>query len=186
MRQPQAESTAGENAAKKPSKDKKQLVILGVLSVVLVVVLSSQFSGDDGDAAQAASADSAAAATGAAPVGDLSEIVETDVPDNEVLSRGDGEDGIKRSPFESFWNSAAPVEKTIEELPPPSITVNGTMTSGRRPIAVIDGQTRYLGDMISGWRLVGIDSRRVSLESPTKSVVHVEMPLLRLPTVRRP
>lgn len=184
MRTPQADKTV----ATKPSKEKKQLMMLGVLGVVLVVVLSSQFSGAEGEDANASAAAAtptaaeAAATLAAAPAG-----LESSVPDNAVLASADGDAGIKSNPFESFWNTAAPVETTtIDELPPPSVTLNGTLTSGRKPVAVIDGQTRYLGDMISGWRLVGIGSRRVNLESPTKSLVTIEMPLLRAATKRRP
>jgi len=184
MRTPQAEKTA----VNKPSKEKKQLMMLGVLGVVLVIVLSVQFSGAEGEEAQAGTqpeGEVAAAAGGlvaAQPAG-----LESSIPDNPVLASTSADQGIKSNPFESFWNTEAPAESTtIDELPPPSVTLNGTLTSGRKPVAVIDGQTRYLGDMISGWRLVGIGSRRVNLESPTKSLVTIEMPLLRAATKRRP
>ena len=184
MRTPQAEPTV----VSKPSKEKKQLMVLGVLGIVLVVVLSAQFSGAEGEDAQAAGPADASAGAPSEPAAETPASLTSSVPDNAVLASAAADPGIKSSPFESFWNTGVPAETAtpIEELPPPSVTLNGTLTSARRPVAVVDGQTRYIGDMISGWRLVNIGSRRINLESPTKSLVTIEMPLLRSASKRRP
>ena len=187
MKQPKVMSEAAKRGA---SKQKKQLAVLGVLGLVLVAVVVSQVSDPSGDSA--ADTPVAEALTGAegAPVADASGSSSSpqSVPDNEALSAtGDGE-SVKRNPFQSFWNSDASIDATVQEIPAPSVTLNGTMTmtSGLKPVAVIDGQTRLLGDLIQGWKLVSIGSREIRLESPTKAVVSVQMPLLNVAPRRVP
>ncbi len=168
-------------AARGASKNKMQLIVLGSLTAVLVAVLASQFSG--GEDAVAATEPALEVATGglAASADRIGEAVALSAaPDNEALSEQGDADSVSRSPFESFWSTAAPVDTTIDEIPAPSIIVNGTMTSGQKPVAVIDGETHFLGDIVQGWKLVSIDTRAVGLESPTRSRISVEMPLLQV------
>lgn len=174
-------------SAGRGSKNKNQLIMLGGLVAVLAVVLSSQFSGEE----ETASAATPALDTAVGGIQDsASRITEAQglvaVPDNAALGSAASDTGVKKSPFESFWSVDAPIETTIEEIPAPSITLNGTMTSGRNPVAVIDGKTRYVNDIVQGWRLVSIGSREVGLESPTKSVISVAMPLLKVTNRRNP
>jgi hypothetical protein len=192
MKQPKVMSEAAKRGA---SKQKKQLAVLGVLGLVLVAVVVTQVSDPGGDSA--ADTPVAEALTGAegAPVADASGSSSSplSVPDNEALSAaGDGE-SVKRNPFQSFWNSDASIEATVQEIPAPSVTLNGTMISDKndknkdgKSVAIIDGQIRLLGDLIQGWKLVSIGSREIGLESPTKAVVSVQMPLLKLATRRVP
>jgi len=190
MKQPKVPMTPAQKGA---SKQKKQLLVLGLLSLVLLAVVGSQFSGDDdgsgGSAEPTAAAlenpvvADAAGAQGASVTSPLS------VPDNVALSAPGADVTVERNPFESFWNSSAPIETTVQEIPAPSVTLNGTMVSsveGGKSVAVIDGKTRLLGDLIQGWRLVSIGSREIGLESPTKSVVSVQMPLLNVAPRRVP
>ena len=167
--------------ARRGAKGKRQALLLGGLVSVLGVVLIVQFSGtDDAMAATSPSFDTAVESLqeSAHRISEAESMVA--VPDNAALSSESSANGVVSSPFENFWNVDAPTETSIEEIPVPSITLNCTFTSGREPVAVIDGQTRFVNDMIQGWRLVSIGSREVVLESRAKTVITVEMPLLKL------
>ena len=166
------------------SKQKKQLMVLGLLSVVLALVLGSQFAGGEGDADVPVAAAETVSVTPGVEVAGSSSSAPVSVPDNRALTSGGSSAEVKRSPFESFWSSSTPIETTVEDIPAPSVTLNGTMTSGKTPVAVIDGKTRFLGDFVQGWRLVSIGSREIGLESPTKAVVSVQMPLLNVSSRR--
>ncbi len=184
MKTPNADLVSSQGA----SKEKKQLVVLGVLVAVLAVVMGAQFSSaEDGVAsAQPALAEAVTGLEGSVERINEGKDMLSEVPDNQALSNASGDQGVKKSPFQSFWSSDQPIETTVEEIPAPSVTLNGTITSGRKPVAIIDGQTRFIGDQISGWRLKDIGSREVKLESPTKAVVTVAMPLLQLKNRRNP
>ena len=184
MKTPNADLVSSQGA----SKEKKQLVVLGVLLAVLAVVLGAQFSAaEDGVAeAQPALAEAVTGLEGSVDRINEGRDLLTEVPDNQALSDTTQDQGVTKSPFQSFWNTAQPIETTVEEIPAPSITLNGTITSGRRPVAIIDGQTKFIGDQIAGWRLKDIGSREVKLESPTKAVVTVAMPLLQVKNRRNP
>jgi hypothetical protein len=183
MKTPNAERVSAGRGA----KDKKQLIVLGGLVAVLAVALSSQFSSEE----ETVSAATPPLDTAVGGIQDsANRITEAEnmmaVPDNVALSSSPSEASVRSSPFESFWSVDAPIDTTIEQIPAPSITLNGTMTSARKPLAVIDGETRYIDDMVQGWRLVSIGSREVELESPTKTKMTVEMPLLKLTNRRKP
>ena len=176
-------SAARTSPGSKSSKDKRQAFLLAGLLVVLVVVLVVQFSG--GEAAMAATAPSFVTAEqgleqSPMPVDGAEGMVA--VPDNEVLSAESTDNSVMNSPFANFWNVDEPGVVHADDIPVPSVMLNGTLTSGRRPVAVIDGQTRFIDDMVQGWRLVSIGSREVVLESADQRVVTVEMPLLKLST----
>lgn len=161
------------------SKEKKQLLVLGVLGVVLVGVVVVQFGGGGEEGASAASATPAVAL--AKPDANLPAAGPTDIvpaADNEALVAPGI--GVRKNPFSEFWKSDEPVaeETAAPVVPPPSITVNGTLTSGKTPIAILDGQVRHIGDVVSGWTLVGIEQRSVRMRSPTGATKSYEMPLL--------
>jgi hypothetical protein len=178
MKTPSAERVS---IGSKSSKSKRQAFLLGGLLVVLVVVLVIQFS--EADDAMAATAPSFAKASeglqqSTMRVDDAESMVTA--PDNMVLSEESTDNSVMNSPFVNFWNVNEPSAVPVEDIPAPSITLNGTLTSGRRPVAVIDGQTRFINDMVQGWRLVSIGSREIVLESGDQKVITVEMPLLKL------
>ena len=163
------------------SKDKKQLIVLGGLGAVLAAVLVAQFGGGD----EEAGGTPGAAATPAVALAQSDPSAVAAAPteflpgeENEALSaRGIG---VRKNPFGEFWASDEPeVEEAVAPVaPPPSMTVNGTLTSGKTPIAIIDGQVRHVGDVISGWTLVGVEQRSVRMRSPTGATKTYEMPLL--------
>ena len=162
------------------SKNKMQLIVLGGLGAVLVGVLVIQFGGgEEGGGAPGAVATPAVALAQTSPSAASTAPTEF-VPgeENEALSaRGIG---VRKNPFGEFWASDEPevVETVAPVAPPPSMTVNGTLTSGKTPIAIIDGQVRHVGDVISGWTLVGVEQRSVRMRSPTGATKTYEMPLL--------
>jgi hypothetical protein len=182
-----------------PDKQKKQLMILGGLVAALGVVVAIQFGGKDGDAEAAQTGDAAATAqtlatdpaaaaaaaglpapaTAAAPA----PVAPIKVEDNSVLSAPVEAEGLLRSPFASFWNVASAGTKTpagggVPEIAPPAITLNATMPSPQRGLAVIDGEMHTVGDIIQGWELAEVLERRIVLRSPSKATVTVDMPLL--------
>lgn len=161
------------------SKDKKQLIVLGALGVVLAGVLSSQFGGEDGASAAAGTVESPAVVQAQTTAPSAAPEVAGETADENPALTSDGI-GVRKNPFASFWaaeETSAPVQEA-PLVPPPSITVNGTLTSGKTPIAILNGQVRRIGEQISGWTLVAIDARSVQLRSPTGSVMTANMPLL--------
>jgi hypothetical protein len=181
MKQPKVKAKASQGM----SKDKKQLVVLGALAAVLVLVLGSQFSGsDDEGVVDDPTATAMVADTGAPVAVDGGSSLDL-VPDNAALSAA-GSGGLERNPFKSFFSEAAPIDTSVQEIPPPSVILNGTLTSGKTPVAVIDGKTLFEGDLIQGWRVVRIGTREVGLESPNRDRVSISMPLLQVGRPRSP
>ena len=178
-------------AAARAGKQKKQALALGGLVVVLAIVLFVQFGGKspEGEAVAQALEQPATDASGA-PVASPDPAVtaapvaaapaSTEAPsDNPVLIKP-VEGGLVRSPFSNFWNSSAKpgAPKSQPEMAAPTVTLNATMPSAVRPMAIIDGQLHAVGDMIGGWTLTDVQARSISLRSPTKSVMTVDMPVL--------
>jgi len=172
-------------------KQQKQLLVLGGLVAVLGVVVAVQFGGSDPAAGAAALSApepgapvAAAAAAPAAPVAVAApEPATPAVADNPVLSQPVEDTGLTKSPFANFWNVAKGADPAIAgaavpELAPPSVTLSATMPSATRALAVIDGEMRFVGDLIEGWELAEIQPRRIVLRSPGKATFEVEMPLL--------
>lgn len=176
------------------SKQKKQLMVLGGLVAVLAVVMLIQFGGKSPDSAQpaqalehpadaasaavaeaTASANTPAAAPAAAPA------VPTPPPvDNAVLNHPAEGDGLVRSPFSNFWSVARSGGGggAANTVAPPPVTLNATMPSSSRALAVIDGELHCVGDSIQGWELAEVGARSIVLRSPTHATVTIEMPLL--------
>jgi hypothetical protein len=103
------------------------------------------------------------------------------VADNPVLSRPVEGVGLSRSPFASFWNVAkegTAAGSAVPAIAPPSITLNATMPSDTRALAVIDGELHFVGDLIQGWELAEIGARRIVLRAADASSLTFEMPLL--------
>jgi len=180
-----------KNARPENSAQKMQLAVLGSLLAVLGVVLAVQFGGSDPSAEPVASAASASATEGqaqpaAAPAAPVADAATAPAPllaaaDNPVLSQPVQGEGLAKSPFSSFWNVArdgATASAAASEIAPPSITVNATMPSSTRALAVIDGELHFVGDLIQGWELTEIGARRVVLRSAGKTSMSFEMPLL--------
>jgi hypothetical protein len=183
-------SLASARNRKGMTKQKKQLVVLGALCLVLVAVLAVPSGNSEEEIPEEPEAGApenpAAPAAAEAPA----TTAPAPAPANEALSadevEGSDDEGLMRSPFESFWAMTKPVETKVDDLPPPAVTLNGTLTSGRTPAAVIDGQTRFVGDVIQGWTLEAIGSREVTFISPGKNRATIRMPLLQLGGRRPP
>jgi hypothetical protein len=189
---PNDRNSAAASAAAKAGKQKKQALALGGLVAVLAIVLFVQFGGDspEGEVAAQALEQPATDASGApvaapdagaaAPVAAAPSASGEAPADNPVLIKP-VEGGLVRSPFTNFWNATAragTAKQAQPEMAAPNVTLTATMPSAVRPLAIVDGQLRYVGDVIGGWTLVDIQARSISLRSPTKSVMTVEMPLL--------
>lgn len=188
---------APSEARKGLTKEKKQLVLLGVLSAALLAVLAVPFGAaepePEPEPPPAAEAEPDPAGqpqpeTAAADPAPAPAPAPAATPRDPVRASAEPaeEEGLVRSPFESIWALTKPVETKIDDLPAPVVTLNGTLTSGRTPAAVIDGQTRFIGDMIQGWVLESIGSREVTLRSPGKNRVTIRMPILQLKDKRPP
>ncbi len=67
---------------------------------------------------------------------------------------------------------------TAQQIAPPSVTLNATMPSAVRALAVIDGELHFVGDTIQGWELADVQPRSIVLRSPAHATVTIEMPLL--------
>jgi len=179
MRTPKVKGQDGKGEG----KPNKQLIILGGLVAMLGVVLISQFSGDD----EKASASTAPIEVDEAAVADARAEVAADgnrnIVGNAVLSQASGADALNDGVFKSFWNVATPVVVEVKQTPPPSITIDGTLTpadgedSGAR-LAVIDGRIRREGELIGGWALASIQRRAVTLRSSSNQLITVSMPIL--------
>ena len=159
------------------SKQKKQFVALGVLSVVLAGVMVMQFRGGETDFQVAALSQDAVQAA-AEPQPDEVEAPAAPVAkDNPVLSQTPAELELTRNPFTSFW-SRETSEGTTEPLAPrPSVVHGMTIPGGSRPVAVIDGELRFVGDLVQGWTLQAVHPRSIVLRSPAGEQFVVEMPL---------
>ena len=175
-----ARNAKGADAKGAARKQKRQIMVLSGLAVVLVAVLFIQFSGSDPEYEAAALADVDLEQPDAAPA-DAGQPAE-DVPvakDNPVLLKDDEDEGLLRNAFTNFWDGAASADnKPVVEVTPPSVTLTGTLPGGKRQIAIIDGQLHFLGDMIDGWKLTGINSREIVLTGPTDTTVTVGMPVI--------
>ena len=163
--------------AKNARKQRNQLIVLGGLSLVLVVVLFQQLGGE-------AEHEPAALVDGVAQA--LSQPASTEpaleefVPDaevNPVLSE-EIEDELTRDPFAAFWGSETSVDTGETNLVPPAVTLNATMPYGELPLAILDGEMRFRGDVIQGWTLHEIAERRIVLRAPSQDTFVIEMPLL--------
>lgn len=173
--------TPEKNAKPDAKKQKKQIVALGALSAVFVAVMLVQFGGSKPqqpevaalaavpDAAAPAAADAAAAPV-VAPV----------AQDNSVLSAPTTTADMKRSPFSNFWSAPSSGTKaTVADVAAPRVTVNATLPSATRGMAIIDGELHFVGDTIGGWQLAEVRPRAIVLHGPTPtSEVVVDMPLL--------
>ncbi len=178
--------TTKQTKAKAANGQNTKLMLLGVLSLVLVGVLWAQFGGsDDSDAGQIVLDDSAlgdkvAAAASAPPTDAIADAKAAVAEVNERLSEAPTKEGLESNPFTNFWSKpkAAPVQ-TTEELKPPTVTLNGTLTGeGDIPVALIDGRMHFVGDTIEGWRLTEVASRSIKLQAPTEESIEVLMPVI--------
>lgn len=169
--------------------EKGKLIALGGLSLVLVGVLYVQFGGSDDagsveltDTASVAADENVAHAASAPPSSDpIADAKVAVVEINERLSEPAEEESIEGNPFSNFWaepTEAAPVEQ-VEELQAPTVTLNGTLVGmGDQPVALIDGQLRFVGDSIGGWRITEVASRSITLQAPTEESIEVSMPVI--------
>ena len=180
---PKGRGVPNQAVARTKKKQAVQLVImLGLLAVLVFVWVP--LMGDDETAA--ASTASLAPAAGAASANDTSAAapagagsVEALAKENDVLSGAPNPDGLIRSPFANFWkNATGTPEVPVEEIKPPTVKLTATAPGGPMPIAVLDGQLRYVGDAVQGWELSSISERRIELRSPNNTSISVEMPLL--------
>lgn len=186
-------TTNGKSAknASKSNGEKTKLIVLGLLTAVLGIVLFVQFGGSSDEAVPAAataaadtSGDDVALAASAPRTSGASavETAEATVAEvNDRLSQPvDPDEGIERNPFANFWTKpeAAAVER-VEEVKAPTVTLNATLVGGPdQPVAVIDGQLRFVGDLVGGWRLTEVASRSITLQAPTEESIEVSMPVI--------
>jgi hypothetical protein len=167
------------------SKQKNQLIVLIVLSLLLAGVVVHQFSGSETEYEVAALAADAMTAP-LEPEQPAVAVVEDEprAEENPVLSQPPPEEGLERNPFANFWNRDDLGEDAAERLPPPQIAVGLTLPASTRPLAVIDGSMRFVGETIQGWTLAEVRPRAVVLQSPSEERLVVEMPVhLRVVTV---
>ena len=159
------------------SKQKKQFVALGALTLMLVVVVVFQFRDKETDYQVAALAEDAVAA----PVEAQAEAAPAEpapvAQDNAVLSQAPAEPELARNPFTSFWQREATDGNVASSYPRPTVALGITIPGGERPVAVIDGELRFVGDLVQGWTLESVQARSVVLRSPAQEQLVVEMPL---------
>jgi hypothetical protein len=180
-----------KNAKPDAGKQKKQLLMLGGLVAVLGVVVAVQFGGSEPtpevaalaqDPAAIAAASSAPEAGAAAASSPQPAAPTSNVSDNPVLSQPVEAESLPRSPFANFWNVAASggsaVAGPLPDIAPPVVTLNATLPSDTRALAVIDGELYFVGDMVQGWELSDVQPRRIMLRSPSQAMVTIDMPLL--------
>lgn len=159
------------------SKQKKQFVALGALTLMLVVVVVLQFRGQETDYEVAALAEDAVAAPVEAPAEAAPAEPAPVAQDNAVLSQAPEEAELARNPFTSFWSREPKDGNVASSYPPPAIVLGITSPGGERPLAVIDGELHFVGDLVQGWTLESVQARSVVLRSPAQEQVVVEMPL---------
>jgi hypothetical protein len=155
------------------ARSRIQLVVLVLLTVVLIVVLAVQQQSSGAHWEVAALAHTASRPGSEGPGSEPSSSIE--VVDNAVLSAPAGADELERNPFEGFWNRGGDGHGEPE---PPRIEVDLTLPGGERPVAIVDGRLRTVGDEIQGWRLVEVRPRAIVLESPAGTRLVAEMPRL--------
>lgn len=180
---PKGRGVPNQAAARAKKKQTVQLVImLGLLAVLASVWLPLMGEDETAAASTAAPAPAAVAASSddaasAAPAD--GESAEVPAQANDVLSGAPNPDGLIRSPFANFWkNATGAPEVPVEEIKPPTVKLTATASNGHVPIAVVDGQLRYVGDSVQGWELSSIGERRIELRSPNNTSISFEMPLL--------
>ena len=159
------------------SKQKKQFVALGALTLLLVVVLGLQLRDKETDFEVAALAEDAVAA----PVEAQPEAAPAEpapvAQDNAVLSQAPAEAELTRNPFTTFWSREATDSNVASSYPAPTVVLGITIPGGDRPLAVIDGELHFVGDLVQGWTLESVQPRSVVLRSPAQEQLVVEMPL---------
>jgi len=164
----------------KAGKERKQLFVLGGLALAFVAVLVVQFGGSDGVGVSTPDDEPIVQADTAAGSAQVPAFPGGAAQDNDVFINTEDDASVKRSPFQAFWklgdDEVVEADPEVPELPAPVVRLDGTITSGSNPKAFIDGQLRSLGDSIGGWTLVAVGSREITLRSPTKRTVTVEMP----------
>ena len=85
---------------------------------------------------------------------------------------------LASNPFTSFWNrESSGGTSAPPTFPTPSVVLGITIPGGDRPLAVIDGELRFVGDVVQGWRLEEVHARSVVLRSPAQEQHVVEMPV---------
>jgi hypothetical protein len=168
------------------AKQKQQIIALGGLSAVFAAVLAIQFGG--GEAPPPAAAMTAPAPGPSGEVAESSGASADEAPpavpvpvakDNPVLAEPVADASIKRSPFSNFWSvTPTTTRTTAPSLSAPTITLNATMPSESRGLAVIDGALLFVGDTVQGWSLASVGPRSVTLQAPAGETVVIDMPLL--------
>ena len=171
--------TAESGKSKGSTRQKKQFAALGLLSAVLVVVLVLQLRQGEAEYEVAALSQDAVNAVPDPAEEEASLPAEPVAQDNPVLSGPPAEIELERNPFTSFWSQEANGGATAASVPPPSVVLGITIPGGERPVAVIDGQLRFVGDLVQGWTLEAVRPRAIVLRSPTREEFVVEMPVFR-------
>jgi hypothetical protein len=160
------------------SKQKKQFVALGALTLLLAVVIGMQFRESETEYQVAALSEDAVAVTDAPAVEASDSPAEPEAHDNPVLSQAPAEPTLGGNPFTSFWNRETSTSTAApSSFPAPSVVLGITIPGGDRPVAVIDGDLHFVGDLVQGWRLEEVHARSVVLRSPAQEQLVVEMPL---------
>ncbi|MEM9296483.1 MAG: hypothetical protein AAGA57_11830 [Planctomycetota bacterium] len=81
------------------------------------------------------------------------------------------------------WDIAKKAQEARDEVAPPAFTIDGVITGGAKPMAVIDGDLHRLGDTHEGWRLVDIRADRVVVQ---RAGARVALPAAPMPELDRP
>jgi hypothetical protein len=96
---------------------------------------------------------------------------ESELPFNDT-SEWPERDPLKKLPHEigkrmQVKRTVSAVEPPIKpsSLQEPHCTFSGTLINTRRRIALIDGESRSIGDLLNGWRLAGIERDYILLEA---------------------
>lgn len=161
------------------SRQKQQFVSLGVLSVVLVAVMVLQFRDGETDFQVAALSQEAVLAGVEPPTDEAAAAAPAVVQGNPVLSQAPAELELTHNPFTSFWSRGTSDGSSEAISPRPSVVLGMTIPGGDRPVAVIDGELRFVGDLVQGWTLEAVHARAIVLRSPSQEQFVVEMPLFR-------
>jgi hypothetical protein len=176
-------STGKPRKAGASGKQKTQLIVLVVLSLLLVGVVAMQLRGSSTEYEVAALAVGAMLAPEAEAAPELAAAEEQPrARDNPVLSAPPADEGLERNPFANFWNNQVAGKDAAQNVPPPQVALGMTMPGSTRPLAIIDGRMRFVGEAIQGWTLAEVRPRAVVLQSPAEERLVVEM-LVHLPTV---
>ena len=159
------------------SKQKKQFVALGGLTLVLGVVIALQFRQSETDYEVAALSEDVATVTDAPAPEAAAATPEPEAKENSVLSQAPLVPELTTNPFTSFWNRETSEAAAPSTFPAPTVVLGMTIPGGDRPVAVIDGELRFVGDLVQGWTLEEVHARSVILRSPAREQLVVEMPL---------